>query len=135
MASRPDYAAFYPILVHQPEILPPASFGSSVTGGTLAFRSRFPESGPAGDFHPLVFAHAGRTRGRDGPFGAPPARIPAGAFNALGSCLGFWRRSAVLARDARFARVEAIFEIVCSFFPSSTGHVVHALLARGASDE
>lgn len=31
--------------------------------------------------------------------GSPPAQIPAGATNALGSSLGFWRRNAAIARD------------------------------------
>ena len=43
-------------------------------------------------------------RGRDSPslckLGLPPAQIPACASNALGSWLGFWRRSARRARDA-----------------------------------
>jgi len=34
-----------------------------------------------------------RVRGRDSPFGLPPAQIPACAANALGSCLGYRRRS------------------------------------------
>jgi hypothetical protein len=38
-------------------------------------------------------------RGRDRPFGRPPAQIPACAANALGSCLGFWRQSGRAARD------------------------------------
>jgi len=37
-------------------------------------------------------------RGRDGSCGPPPAQIPASAFSALGSCLGFWRQSACWAR-------------------------------------
>ena len=32
-------------------------------------------------------------RGRDGDCSPPPAQIPAGAANAPGSSLGFWRRS------------------------------------------
>jgi hypothetical protein len=56
-----------------------------------------------GDLHPRAAGHAGRT-GRDGPsllrLGPPPAQIPAGAANALGSCLGFWRRSGRWARGA-----------------------------------
>ncbi len=40
------------------------------------------------------------TRGRDTGCPAPPAQIPAGAANALGSCLGCWRRSGRWARDA-----------------------------------
>jgi len=39
-------------------------------------------------------------RGRDGPFGPPPARIPACAFNAPGSCLGYERQTAPSERDA-----------------------------------
>ena len=47
-------------------------------------------------------------RGRDRPCGRPPAQIPACAANALGSCLGFWRRSARWARDACSGREGAI---------------------------
>jgi hypothetical protein len=41
-----------------------------------------------------------RDRGRDRRCRRPPAQIPACAANALGSCLGFWRRSGLRARDA-----------------------------------
>ena len=46
-------------------------------------------------------------RGRDRPCGRPPARIPACAANALGSCLGFWRRSVSPGMDASRGRVVA----------------------------
>ena len=46
-------------------------------------------------------------RGRDRPCGRPPAQIPACAANALGSCLGWWRRSARWGRDASRGRVGA----------------------------
>jgi hypothetical protein len=39
-------------------------------------------------------------RGRDRPYGRPPAQIPACGTTALGSCLGFWLRSAHPGRDA-----------------------------------
>ncbi len=42
----------------------------------------------------LAAARHDRNRGRDRPFGRPPAQIPACAANALGSCLGCGRRSA-----------------------------------------
>jgi len=48
---------------------------------------------------PSFYMEAG-DRGRDRPLGRPPAQIPACASNALGSCLGSWRRSAARARDA-----------------------------------
>jgi hypothetical protein len=47
-------------------------------------------------------------RGRDRPYGRPPAQIPACGITALGSCLGFWRRSARRGRDAVGGRVVAI---------------------------
>jgi hypothetical protein len=47
-------------------------------------------------------------RGRDRPLGRPPAQIPACASNALGSCLGCWRRTACRARDAQYGRAVAI---------------------------
>ena len=47
-------------------------------------------------------------RGRDRPCGRPPAQIPACAANALGSCLGWWRRSARWGRDVSRGRVVAI---------------------------
>ena len=49
-----------------------------------------------------------KDRGRDRPCGRPPAQIPACAANALGSCLGWWRRSARSGRDASRGRVGAI---------------------------
>ena len=47
-------------------------------------------------------------RGRDRPCGRPPAQIPACGITALGSCLGFWRRSARWGRDAGDGPVVAI---------------------------
>jgi hypothetical protein len=47
-------------------------------------------------------------RGRDRRCQRPPAQIPACAANALGSCLGFGRRSALRARDASRGRAVAI---------------------------
>jgi hypothetical protein len=58
----------------------------------------------AADTHGCAPAADRNHRGRDGPsllrLGPPPAQIPAGAANALGSCLGFWRRSGRWARGA-----------------------------------
>jgi hypothetical protein len=39
-------------------------------------------------------------RGRDRPCGRPPAQIPASGITALGSCLGYGRRTGRSARDA-----------------------------------
>ena len=47
---------------------------------------------------PLLLTKNQPNRGRDGHCWPPPAQIPACASNALGSCLGFWRRSARAAR-------------------------------------
>jgi Mg2+ and Co2+ transporter CorA len=47
-------------------------------------------------------------RGRDRPYERPPAQIPACGITALGSCLGFWRRSARRVRGAVCGRVVAI---------------------------
>src|SRR5680860_854229 len=47
-------------------------------------------------------------RGRDRPCGRPPAQIPACTASALGSCLGFERRSARWGRDASRGPVVAI---------------------------
>jgi hypothetical protein len=46
-------------------------------------------------------------RGRDRPCERPPAQIPACGITALGSCLGFWRRSAWKVRGAGCGRVVA----------------------------
>jgi hypothetical protein len=56
-------------------------------------------------------------RGRDGPspgeargpirLGPPPAQIPASVTNALGSCIGSRRQTAVRARDAGYRQGEA----------------------------
>ena len=43
-------------------------------------------------------------RGRDRPCERPPAQIPASGITALGSCLGFWRRTARQERDASCGR-------------------------------
>ena len=40
------------------------------------------------------------SRGRDRPYGRPPAQIPACGTTARGSCLRFWQRSAPPGRDA-----------------------------------
>jgi len=41
------------------------------------------------------------------PAERPPAQIPACGITALGSCLGFWRRSAWKVRGAGCGRVVA----------------------------
>ena len=46
------------------------------------------------------FDLGGEGRGRDRPYGRPPAQIPACGITALGSHLGCWRQSARWARDA-----------------------------------
>ena len=56
-------------------------------------------SGGPGDLHPRAPTERSG-RGRDRPCGRPPAQIPACGITALGSCLGFWRRSARWGRDA-----------------------------------
>jgi hypothetical protein len=58
-------------------------------------------------------------RGRDRPRGRPPAQIPACAANALGSCLGYERRSVHPGRDAECGRVVAIVSPGGSSDPSS----------------
>jgi hypothetical protein len=55
-----------------------------------------------------LFKRSGKDRGRDRPCGRPPAQIPACGITALGSCLGFWRRSARWGRDAGDGPVVAI---------------------------
>ena len=53
---------------------------------------------PFGVTGPFAFRDG---RGRDEDCSSPPAQIPAGAANAPGSSLGFWRRSDVTAEGAR----------------------------------
>jgi hypothetical protein len=60
-------------------------------------------------------------RGRDRPCGRPPAQIPACAANALGSCLGYGRRSARRARDVGCGRAVSIGQPAVSCVPSSGG--------------
>ena len=43
-------------------------------------------------------------RGRDRPHGRPPAQIPASGITALGSCLGYWRRTERWVGDAEVSR-------------------------------
>ena len=59
--------------------------------------------------------HAGR-------LGPPPAQIRACAPNALGSCLGYGRRSASGARDAERGRGESIDRQVRASVPRSSDH-------------
>jgi hypothetical protein len=49
-----------------------------------------------------------RDRGRDHRCRRPPAQIPACGITALGSCLGFWRRTVCRGTDASGGRVVAI---------------------------
>jgi hypothetical protein len=68
------------------------------------------ETGPAGQAS-RTFTTTRRSetdRGRDRPRGLPPAQIPASAANALGSCLRFWRRSALADRGAGYGQAAAI---------------------------
>jgi transposase len=60
-------------------------------------------------------------RGRDRPCGRPPAQIPACAIDALGSCLGYGRRSARRARGAGCGRAVSIGPRAGSCAPSSGG--------------
>lgn len=48
-----------------------------------------------------------RDRGRDRSYERPPAQIPACGITALGSCVGFWRRSALQERDDSRGRATA----------------------------
>jgi Transposase IS116/IS110/IS902 family len=76
-------------------------------------------------------------RGRDGPsllrLGPPPAQIPAGAANALGSCLGFWRRSGRWARGAGCGHVVAIARQGGTSASRSVGCAGFGAAARSAS--
>ena len=49
---------------------------------------------------PIDGGQSAGSRGRDRPYGRPPAQIPACGTTARGSCLRFWRRSAPPGRDA-----------------------------------
>ena len=57
-------------------------------------------------------------RGRDRPYGRPPAQIPASGTTALGSYLRFWRRSARPGRDAPRGFVVATESRIGSSAPS-----------------
>ena len=62
----------------------------------------------SGSHHDRFCLYHFTDRGRDRPCGRPPAQIPACAANALGSCLGWWRRTARLGRGVSRGRVVAI---------------------------
>ena len=68
-----------------------------------------------------VFRFTRTDGGRDGPFGPPPAQIPACGTTALGSCLGFERRSAPRDRGAGCGRVVAIGQGVVASASTSSG--------------
>jgi len=56
--------------------------------------------------------------GRDRPCGRPPVQIPSCGTTAMGSCLGFWRRSACSGRDAAHEQAGATGSRCGSFVPS-----------------
>jgi hypothetical protein len=51
-------------------------------------RSRTGGGCRVGKWPPALQGPCSRNRGRDRPYGPPPAQIPASTANALGSCLG-----------------------------------------------
>ena len=53
---------WYQVPVRQASDLPPTSFRPNVAIGTLTLAVRLPLLGRARDFHPLDYAHVGRTR-------------------------------------------------------------------------
>ena len=71
--------------------------------------SRFgqPVAGPSNPVNAIALSPDG-VRGRDRRCRRPPAQIPACGITALGSCLGFWRRTACRGTDASGGRVVAI---------------------------
>jgi hypothetical protein len=87
----------------------------------------------------LTPSRAGRSqavsvgRGRDAGCPAPPAQIPACAPNALGSCLGYERRSGQWARDAESWVRGATAGRAAASSPSSSGHADRAAAATAAS--
>lgn len=54
------------LIVRQAKGLPPASFRFHLAMDTFAFGYALPATGRAWDFHPLDFAHAGRTKLKEG---------------------------------------------------------------------
>ena len=58
----PCLTAFYQVLVHRANRLPPASFRFHLTMDTLALAVTFPLSGRFGDLRPLEYVRAGRTK-------------------------------------------------------------------------
>jgi hypothetical protein len=73
---------------------------SLAIGLSVAVACRFPTASPChpGTAFPTRNVCVGR--GRDRPYGRPPAQIPACGTTAPGSCLRFWQRSAPPGRDA-----------------------------------
>jgi hypothetical protein len=67
--------------------------------------------------------------------GAPPARIPACRITALGSCLGFWPRSARRAKDAECGRAAASDLPARSCGPKWFGHAAPGVATHESSDE
>ena len=63
---------WYQVPVRQASDLPLTSFRPNVTVGTLSLAVRLPLLGRARDLHPLDYAHVGRTKKGDKPFGKSP---------------------------------------------------------------
>ena len=63
------------------------------------------------------------SRGRDRPYGRPPAQISACGTTALGSCLRFWQRGAFPGRGASRGLWVAIGSRSGPCVASSSGHV------------
>ena len=84
LVDRRERHAAFPKFVRQPDV----SARPEATRLPEAMRYDSPGASPARS------NGSPRDRGRDRPCGRPPAQIPACGITALGSCLGFWRRSA-----------------------------------------
>src|SRR6266851_8458982 len=87
--------------------------GPPADAATVLSASRFPPRGALPLAAPALSAPGQPCqhppyRGRDRPYGQPPAQIPACATNALGSCLGYERENVRRERDAPRWRVAAI---------------------------
>ena len=142
---RPRSKASHAIRVPRVGSLPPASFRSHLTMGTLAVRLGVPvikaSKGLSPSSHfPVGFrlpvdsavmalrAMPGARRGRNAGYPAPPAQIPACGITAPGSCLGSDAEASLRAASRTLPRsLDAPFgrcvphAVAWSGFPLATG--------------